>query len=483
MRAVPRYHTPRDTSRPTLGGLVTLASIYRGRPQLEWQRRAWDVALELRDDGRAGWRYPYVVLTVPRQAGKTDGSRSHDLAITSAIPNVQCLYTAQTGKDARARWIDTVSAIKSDPAAAEYWQINVGNQAPLARSKNSGSLFSFFAPGPDCLHGWSPDIVKIDEAFAHSDAMGALLMGAAQPAQQTRPWRQLWIISTRGPYGESPFLDSWVARAEADTTGRICLIDYSAPPHLPTYDEDTWANIHPALGTILLDVETIWDAATNMTRAEFERAYLNRSIATSAGLVTTDEWAAVELPEAEPIRIVRGAAVLGVELAADGSRADIVAAWPTVGDSSPRPTAAALLQRGPGSDWLADALVTWRRRLRPRQIRILGTGATRATAADLAAMPELAETLEVATDSDLADATLSWLTAVRRDGLVVHHHPALATAAAAADLAPGRTRRPLDRARANVGPVIADALAHAAASRLPAGRLPTMWLPDAPEDA
>ena len=69
MSATPRHHTPRDERYRTLGGKAARLAAILGVPYMPWQRRAADVALELDERGR--FRYHTVVISVPRQAGKT----------------------------------------------------------------------------------------------------------------------------------------------------------------------------------------------------------------------------------------------------------------------------------------------------------------------------------------------------------------------------------------------------------------------------
>src|SRR5690348_5373554 len=100
----PRYHTARNLARRTRGGRVAKVAAAMGKPGMPWQRGMWDVALELEADG--SWAYPIVVVTVPRQAGKTTGFGpvAHERAATT--PDAKCWWTAQTRQDARDSWLD-----------------------------------------------------------------------------------------------------------------------------------------------------------------------------------------------------------------------------------------------------------------------------------------------------------------------------------------------------------------------------------------
>ena len=65
----PRHHTPRSDA-PTRGGAVAVIAEAKRAPLMPWQRRAVDVALEV-DPASGLYRYGIVVVTVPRQSGKT----------------------------------------------------------------------------------------------------------------------------------------------------------------------------------------------------------------------------------------------------------------------------------------------------------------------------------------------------------------------------------------------------------------------------
>ena len=69
-----------------------------GRPLMPWQQEVADTALEVGDNGL--FAYKLVIVTVPRQSGKTtlDGAVLEHRALT--VPRARCWFTMQTGKDA-----------------------------------------------------------------------------------------------------------------------------------------------------------------------------------------------------------------------------------------------------------------------------------------------------------------------------------------------------------------------------------------------
>src|SRR5215471_15214010 len=65
----PAIATARTPERLTFGGAVAKLAAAMGRPLMPWQSYVADVALEVDDAGR--FCYQLVLVTVPRQSGKT----------------------------------------------------------------------------------------------------------------------------------------------------------------------------------------------------------------------------------------------------------------------------------------------------------------------------------------------------------------------------------------------------------------------------
>ena len=99
MTAPPRHHTPRNPDRPTNGPGVALIGAAKGRTYMPWQRDALDVALEL-DPETGHYCYGIVVISVPRQSGKTtiEGDAADHRCLTT--PRARVWITMQNGKTA-----------------------------------------------------------------------------------------------------------------------------------------------------------------------------------------------------------------------------------------------------------------------------------------------------------------------------------------------------------------------------------------------
>src|ERR1700733_136749 len=95
---VPRWSTPRRYERATWGPFWGRVATALGRPYMPWQQQVADVAGETFKDGRLC--YNEIVITVPRQSGKTTLVLSVVVGRAEAGPSFggrqKMLYAAQT---------------------------------------------------------------------------------------------------------------------------------------------------------------------------------------------------------------------------------------------------------------------------------------------------------------------------------------------------------------------------------------------------
>jgi hypothetical protein len=102
----PRFSTARNPSRATYGPRVGQLARMLGKPLMPWQQQVTDTALEV-DPDTGPLAYREVVLTVPRQSGKTLmglAVKTHRCLGFGEPQNV--LYTAQDRVHALAKWED-----------------------------------------------------------------------------------------------------------------------------------------------------------------------------------------------------------------------------------------------------------------------------------------------------------------------------------------------------------------------------------------
>lgn len=122
-----------------------------GTPLIPWQAHVADVASERRADG--SYEYQVVVVSVPRQTGKTTLLRA--AGVHRCLLGRDVFYTAQTGKDARARWMDLVKVLRINAALRDRVKIRLRGGSEHVEF-GSGAVFQVFAPTPESLHGYTP---------------------------------------------------------------------------------------------------------------------------------------------------------------------------------------------------------------------------------------------------------------------------------------------------------------------------------------
>jgi hypothetical protein len=228
----------------------------------------------------------------------------------------------------------------------------------------NGSMFRVFAPVATSLHGYTPPLVMLDEAFAHDETAGDDLMGAIGPAQVTIPRRQLWIVSTKGT-AASVFLHRWIEAGRAGAEG-VALLEWAAPDGVDIYDPEVWPTFHPGMVQLpgrpqLVTAEALRDEAERLPRSEFERAYGNRETRTASHLIPAEAWD--RLAEHHPDQLGRpqeppaswDGAVGAWSVMPGGTAAAVVVAW-----RDDTGTHVRVAKSGPGVSWVADAIAQLR---------------------------------------------------------------------------------------------------------------------------
>ena len=206
--------------------------LRHGGAPYPWQRLVADVAGEIHDSG-VGFAYPIVVLVVPRRAGKTLLTLARGLAGSVRHDDLRAWYTAQRREDAARQFRDewTPAILGADILNAQFRLYRgAGKEGVWAR--RGSSRLQIFPPTETALHGHNADLVVFDEAWAFDTLLGDALEAAARPAQLTRPWRQLWIVSAGGT-AESTWLDRWMTLGRAAAQGMAALGSKpGSPPRL-----------------------------------------------------------------------------------------------------------------------------------------------------------------------------------------------------------------------------------------------------------
>jgi hypothetical protein len=420
LSAVPRFRTLRSPDRDTFGPDVARVSAVLGTPPLPWQSLVLDTACELLADGTPAYRT--VVVTVPRQQGKTAGLLL-PLAVHRALAwwrPQRILYTAQDRNHAREKWGEQVELLDRSPLRRLY-QVRRSNGSEAIRWR-TGSVHGITAPTETAGHGFTLDLGLIDEAWAQTDDR---LVQAFRPAMLTRRDAQLWIVSTAGT-DESTFLRERVedgrARAEAGDREGLAYFEWSAPDDAAVDDPEVWRATMPALGALISE-ETLRADLAAMDEPEFGRAYLNRWAAGGAPVLTAGEWAAC----ADPRSSITGAPAFGIDVAPDRSSAAIAAA----GGAKGLRVHVELVERRAGTDWVAGRVAELAERWRPRAVALDPGGPAGSLVTDLSRLPSV-PTLVALTGRQYAAACGALFDDVRSGRLVHRGQPALDDAAIAA---------------------------------------------------
>src|SRR6266566_353985 len=245
----PRWGTARNPDRKTLGGRAVQVARMLGKDLMPWQRHVLDVALEV-DPVTGLPAYREVVLTVPRQSGKTTTLLSLMVHRSLGFARPQRItYTAQTRLAAREKWqYEHLPLLQKSPLGGMFRPVLQRGEERIVW--DNGSIYGIESTQETAGHGNTLDLGIIDEAFARVDAAGEQAM---RPAMVTRADAQLWVVSTAGKAKDkSAYLWGKVqagrARLDAGPGSGIAYFEWSAPVDADPADPLVWRDCMPALG-------------------------------------------------------------------------------------------------------------------------------------------------------------------------------------------------------------------------------------------
>ena len=286
---------------------------------MPWQETVVQTALELENGVPA---YREIVLTVPRQSGKTTLLLAMVLhrALRWGRPQ-RIAYTAQTGHDARQKllddWVPLLERSPFAPLVERVYRAN-GDEAIIFRN---GSRVEVLRNSISSGHGRTLDLAIIDEAFSDEDDVREQ---ALLPTMATKPSAQLLVVSTAGT-DRSLYLkrkvDQGRAAVRADSASGIAYFEWSAESDDDPYDPEVWARIMPAYGLTIKD-EAVAHAMQSMTINEFKRSYLNVWSSVSEQMIPAKVWQQCTSAKVAPA----GALSFAVDVALDRSKASIAVA-------------------------------------------------------------------------------------------------------------------------------------------------------------
>ncbi len=409
----PKYAPPRDHTWASEGAEIARTAKLLGFELMPWQQLVVDRATEYRivqageseNDrhlGKRQYKYHKVIVTVPRQSGKTTlmtPVRAHRMMTRK---NVKLFSTAQTGKDAGDRMRDMIGAVVASPIAPLFKpRFSAGSEG--LSCPGSGSTLTRFSPLPSAIHGSTPLMVDYDEFWKYDRVLGEALMGAVIPAMSTLAGlTQLWLVSTMGT-AESDFMNNEVAAGRSGAEG-VAYFEWSMPDGLDPYEPSTWWEFHPALGNVTGEA-AIAEAANSLSYGEFMRAFMNRVTEAENAIVEAEALRELVTTWEDPPSWSDIA--VGYEVAHGGTSAAVYGVWRD-DDGNPQ---AHIIHSAPGTVWLAP-LLQQIAELKPAIIAADDGGETRAITDQL-----VREGLEIYTTGarDFGTACVGLLTAMRDD--------------------------------------------------------------------
>jgi hypothetical protein len=456
----PRFSTRRRPERATFGHELAAVADRLAQPFMPWQRYVADVGCEV-DPATGLPAYREVVVTVPRQQGKTTLFLSWQINRCNSArwshPQ-RSVFTAQSGKDARDKWLDELFPLIRNSAIARLvsrkgkrLEINEGMGNESVRWA-TGSLIRLLSTSASSGHSKSIHQAVMDEIWHDADERREQ---GLRPAMITVPDAQLLVCSTAGT-DASVILNRKVeagrAATVADVGSGVAYFEWSAPDKWDPADEASYFTFMPALcpdppcrcapagqrwrHTVTMDAIRSERAA--MEPAEFARAYGNRKTSRMLqGVITEAQWRALQDPDSarvgdvalgadvDPLREFGSVAVFG--LRADG-----------LGHGH-------LVDYRPGVDWLPGRLAELREALNPIGLA-LGRGTYESLRDDLAdvglSVPEVAEEpcrgdVAVMTPMTMAAACGQMIDAVKQCSLRVRPSKPLDDAAAVGQVRQG----------------------------------------------
>lgn len=349
------------------------------KPLMPWQQHVADVSLEIDPETGELW-YEEVVITVPRQSGKTTLLLA--LMVWRCVTMARRLgpqtvtYLAQRRQSARKKLErEFIPALRRAAGLKEVAHARARPVKPtdFKPSMNNGSehilwgtdsYLQIEAVGETSSHGDVLDMSVIDEAFVHVDD---LVEQAVDAATVTRRSPQTCVISTAGN-GKSRFLWRKVlagrGACKRGEHGRTAYFEWSVPDDAAWDDPSVWAQWLPALGhtiTLARLVARLEKAKRNPDEVDedgyepgvpgFRRGYLNQWMETpSLGDVEAppeidpEAWMAL----ADRSSKITGPKVVGVGVAKDGLSASVV----VVGRRDDGVPHVETLERAPGVWWI-----------------------------------------------------------------------------------------------------------------------------------
>jgi hypothetical protein len=226
-----------------------------GQPFMPWQRYVADVGCEI-DPVTGLPAYREVCVTIPRQSGKTTLFLAWQInrCVSRRWAHPQrSAFTAQTGKDARDKWIDELfplirkSQLKSLVAmTGSRLVINEGMGNESIRFK-TGSLIRLLSTSTSSGHSKTLHQAVMDEVWHDFDDRREQ---GLRPAMITVRDAQLLVCSTAGTEASTVLnrkVETGRQSVLEDAGHGVAYFEWSAPEGWTPDDEDAYFTFSPAL--------------------------------------------------------------------------------------------------------------------------------------------------------------------------------------------------------------------------------------------
>lgn len=285
----PRSATAR-TDRPTFGPALAAVADKLGMPPMPWQAMVADAALE-HLDGRLVYRD--VVVSIPRQSGKTSLIFALIIWRMLSAPSQRIAYGAQTRLACRGKLLDDWWPRLRRSPLGDLFTVSRVNGSESLRCSN-GSMLVLLSGDESAGHGSTFDLGILDEAWALDHRPEQ----SVRPAMVTKVNAQLWILSTAGTERSTYWANkvaSGRTAADAGIDSGLAYFEWSAAPDADITDPATWWGCMPALGHTV-DEKTIASDLMTMDPHEFRRAYGNlpaSDMLTGWQVISRDDWEAL----------------------------------------------------------------------------------------------------------------------------------------------------------------------------------------------
>lgn len=319
-----RGGTRPDGSRRNLGARMAAVAAMLGTPLLPWQRYVADVATEI-DEATGSFRYDHVVLSTPRQCGKSALVDVNSTFNASLGPSRRIVYAAQTGKDAEDHFKAFTDLLSKSRLRQKVNRCRFSNGNMSAAFAN-GSTIAPMAMTKVAGHGKQMDLITIDEAFSLTKEAGDTINDAILPTMNTRlkhtgVTAQRWTTSTEGTSESTYFNDLLDSLRAGDVPERTCWFDFGIPADADPEDLDEIMRWHPAAGYLWYKPQLVdFRSSFEDNVRGFARAFGNRrDMGVSARIISEDLWEATWCEAAAPTTDVPLAFGVAVDVDATGT--------------------------------------------------------------------------------------------------------------------------------------------------------------------